>query len=218
MTSNWIELILRLVLATVLGGLVGYQREKAEKPAGLRTHVLVCLGSALTMQVSNYPFQGTAAADPTRIAAGVVIGIGFLGAGTIIRQGSTVQGLTTAASIWVTAAVGLALGIGYYVPAVAATVLIIAVLTAFKQIELRMIGDTKLIDLVSKDIPGQMGRIGIVLGELGVNIKNIEIDCIEDTGLCNVRLQIEQPADVPASTVIDKLTAVEGISHASFDR
>ncbi len=216
MSVSPIEMILRLVVAALFGGLVGYQRERAEKPAGLRTHVLVCLGSALIMQLSFYPFEGIAAVDPTRIAAGVVVGIGFLGAGTIIRQGSTVRGLTTAATVWATAGVGMAVGIGFYVPAVATTVLIIVILTILKSIEVRMIGDNKLIDLVSKDIPGQMGKVGTVLGELGVNIKNIEIECVEDTGLCNLRLQVEQPARVSESGIIDQLSAVAGISQVSF--
>jgi putative Mg2+ transporter-C (MgtC) family protein len=218
MSANWVEMILRLVLATVFGGLVGYQRERAEKPAGLRTHVLVCLGSALIMQLSFYPFKEIARVDPTRIAAGVVIGIGFLGAGTIIRQGSTVHGLTTAASVWVTAGVGLAIGIGFYVPAVATTALIIMVLTALKQIEVHMIGDNKIIELVSKDTPGQLGKIGVVLGESGVNIRNIEINCAEDTGLCNVRLQVEQPPNISASNIIDKLSSIPGITRAAFEK
>ncbi len=126
------------------------------------------------------------------------------------------RGLTTAATVWATAGVGMAVGIGFYVPAVATTVLIIVILTILKSIEVRMIGDNKLIDLVSKDIPGQMGKVGTVLGELGVNIKNIEIECVEDTGLCNLRLQVEQPARVSESGIIDQLSAVAGISQVSF--
>ena len=122
-----LELGLRLLLATALGAVIGFQRERAGKPAGLRTVVLVCVGAALFTVASIYGF-GTAA-DPSRIAAGIVIGIGFLGAGTILRrEGSTVEGLTTAATIWVTAAIGLAAGAGLYIVAVVTATIVLIVL------------------------------------------------------------------------------------------
>ncbi len=217
MAIGWIELILQLAMATLFGGLVGYQREKAEKPAGLRTHILVCLGAALIMQVSVYPFQGVENADPARIAAGVVIGIGFLGAGTIIRQGSAVRGLTTAASVWVIAGVGLAIGIGFYIPAVTTTVLIIAVLAILKQIDIRISGDLKTISLVSKDKPGQLGKIGAVLGELNVNIKSIELERGEETGICGIRLVVDTRSNVTPDTIVDKLSELEGISSTIWE-
>lgn len=109
-----LELGLRLLLAAALGAIIGFQREKARKPAGLRTIVLVCVGAALFTVASLYGF-GTAA-DPSRIAAGIVIGIGFLGAGTIFRRDEgVVEGLTTAATIWGAAAIGLAAGAGLYI-------------------------------------------------------------------------------------------------------
>ncbi len=129
------EVFIRLLLAVLAGGLVGYQREKHERPAGLRTHILVALGSTLVMIVSAYGFFGRNFADPTRIASQVVVGVGFLGAGTIIRQGSLVIGLTTAASLWTTAAAGLALGLGWYEVAVFTVFLVFLVLSFFKRIE-----------------------------------------------------------------------------------
>lgn len=112
--SPEIEVILRLLLATVLGAGIGYQRERANKPAGLRTHALISLGAALFTVVSMFGFGN--GVDPSRVAAGVVVGIGFIGAGVIFRgmRGDSVAGLTTAASIWVAAAVGLAAGAGMY--------------------------------------------------------------------------------------------------------
>lgn len=109
-----IEIILRLLLATVLGAGIGYQRERANKPAGLRTHSLIALGAALFTVASIFGFGN--GVDPSRVAAGVVAGIGFIGAGVIFRgmRGDGVAGLTTAASIWVAAAVGLAAGVGMY--------------------------------------------------------------------------------------------------------
>jgi putative Mg2+ transporter-C (MgtC) family protein len=124
--SPEIVIILRLLLATVLGAIIGLQRERAGKPAGLRTHILITLGSALFTVVSVFGFSGTA--DVSRVAAGVVAGIGFIGAGVIFRgmRGEHVVGLTTAASIWIAAAIGIAAGVGMYL--VASIVAIIAVL------------------------------------------------------------------------------------------
>lgn len=121
-----VELILRLLLAAALGAIIGYQRERAGKPAGLRTHMLICIGAALFTVTGIAGFTG---ADSSRIAAGIVTGIGFLGAGAILhRQGGIVIGLTTAASIWSIAAIGLAAGAGLYLISVVAAALIMIVL------------------------------------------------------------------------------------------
>ena len=121
-----LTMILRLLLATALGTVIGFQRERAKKPAGLRTHILISLGSCLFTVVSIYAFS----ADIARVAAGVVSGIGFLGAGAIIRgsREGIIAGLTTAASIWMMAAIGLAVGVGFYFVAVVATLLTLLVL------------------------------------------------------------------------------------------
>ena len=122
-----LEMVLRLIMATVLGAVVGYQRERAAKPAGLRTHVLICVGAALFTIASLYGFG--AVADPARVAAGIVAGVGFLGAGAIIRRDEgLVAGLTTAATIWAVAAIGLAVGAGLYLVSAVTTVLILIVL------------------------------------------------------------------------------------------
>lgn len=110
------EIALRLLMACVFGGIVGFQRELNDSPAGFRTHILVCMGSALIMVLSMYGFSDFISVnkDPARLAAQVVSGIGFLGAGTILRDGASVKGLTTAASLWVVSAIGLAAGAGFY--------------------------------------------------------------------------------------------------------
>jgi putative Mg2+ transporter-C (MgtC) family protein len=130
--------ILRMLLAFVLGGIIGFERQRGRRPAGLRTHVLVCTGSACFTLASIYGFQvyGTNV-DPSRLAAQIITGIGFLGAGTIFRSGSTVRGLTTASSIWITAAIGILAGVGMIVLAISATVLAWLALTVLKVIELR---------------------------------------------------------------------------------
>ena len=123
-----VEMTLRLLLAAALGAIIGYQRERAGKQAGLRTLVLVCVGAALFTIASIQGFSTVA--DPSRVAAGIVVGVGFLGAGAILhREGGIVEGLTTAATIWVVAAIGLAAGAGMYIiSAVASALILIALL------------------------------------------------------------------------------------------
>ncbi len=120
-----LEMVLRLLLATALGGVIGFQREMSGKEAGLRTNMLICLGSALLTVISVYAFSG----DPARIAAGIAAGIGFIGAGVILhRSGGVVLGLTSAATIWTVAGIGMAAGAGMYYIAPAATVLALVIL------------------------------------------------------------------------------------------
>jgi len=123
-----LEMVLRLLLATALGAIIGYQRERAGKVAGLRTIVLICVGAALFTLTSIYAFG--AEADPSRVAAGIVAGVGFLGAGAIIRRGEgLVAGMTTAATIWAAAGIGMAAGAGFYlISAVAAAIILIILL------------------------------------------------------------------------------------------
>jgi putative Mg2+ transporter-C (MgtC) family protein len=134
-TLGWFDVLWRLALAGALGGAIGFERELREREAGLRTHMIVCIGSALFTIISAYGFtefltsgDTVVRADPTRIAAQIVTGIGFLGAGAIIRQGISVRGLTTAATLWVVAAIGMAAGAGYYSGAVIGTVLTLVAL------------------------------------------------------------------------------------------
>lgn len=134
-----LEFILRIFVAAVLGGLIGLEREYREKAAGLRTHFLVALGSALFMIISAHGFDGilkdpNMRLDVSRIAAQVVSGIGFIGAGTIIFQKNAVRGLTTAAGVWVTAAIGLGCGAGLYVLSAVATVLVLMGMEAFNYV------------------------------------------------------------------------------------
>jgi len=126
-------IILRIMVAALLGALLGYEREHLGKEAGLRTHVLVTVGSALFTSLSLFGFDGTHAAfDPSRIASQIVIGIGFVGGGVLIHQRQRVQGLTTAAELWVAAAIGMAMGVGWYAIAIFTTFLVFLVLSAQK--------------------------------------------------------------------------------------
>jgi putative Mg2+ transporter-C (MgtC) family protein len=139
------EITVRLLAALVIGGLIGLERSYHGRPAGFRTHALVCLSTSLLMLVTVYEtrwfpevIQGRISLDPTRMAQGIMTGIGFLGAGTIMKEGLSVRGLTTAASIWITAAIGILVGIGFYFPALIATVLTFGTLSIFRWIEQRI--------------------------------------------------------------------------------
>ena len=132
------QVIFRLLLALILGGLIGSERELRHKGAGFRTHILVCMGSALIMLTSLYVFdiyKDIANLDPSRIAAGVITGIGFLCAGTILRYGGSVIGLTTAASLWIASAIGLALGCGFYSGAIFSSLLVFIVLFFLRNLD-----------------------------------------------------------------------------------
>lgn len=145
MAPEYFEIAFRLVAALFAGSLIGLERSHRGRPAGFRTHALVCLASSLLMLVTVYEshwFPPTSEArvtlDPTRMAQGIMTGIGFVGAGAIIKEGFTIRGLTTAASIWVTAAIGILTGIGFYFAAGLGTVLALGTLSAFRWIETRM--------------------------------------------------------------------------------
>ena len=134
---NILEITLKLLLAVGLGGLIGLERETSQKPAGFRTNILICVGSTMVMIVSGLILQGKegSGGDLTRIAAGVITGIGFIGAGTIIQAQGAVVGLTSAATLWAVGGLGIVIGAGYYFPAIIFTAIIILTLVIFRQIE-----------------------------------------------------------------------------------
>ncbi len=145
MADEYAVMTARLVASLLVGGLIGLERSFRGRPAGFRTHTLVCLASTVLMLVTVYearwmpaPGADTVRLDPTRMAQGIMTGIGFLGAGVIFKEGLTVRGLTTAASIWVTAAIGILIGIGFYFPAGVTAALVIFTLSIFHWIEMRM--------------------------------------------------------------------------------
>jgi putative Mg2+ transporter-C (MgtC) family protein len=149
--NEW-EMTLRILVALVIGGLIGLEREWGDHAAGFRTHILVCLGSALIMLLSIYGFsafigQPHVNADPARLAAQVISGIGFLGAGTILRNGTSISGLTTAASLWVVAALGLAVGAGFYYGALLTTLLVLISLFVLNKLEKNFSSKRRMADL-----------------------------------------------------------------------
>lgn len=145
MDADLSTIVIHLTGALVAGGVIGLERSFHGRPAGFRTHALVCLASSLLMLVTLYQSKwlpgvalDTIRSDPTRMAQGIMTGIGFLGAGVIFKEGLSVRGLTTAASIWITAAIGILIGIGFYIPAVLATLLTLGTLSLFRWIEAKL--------------------------------------------------------------------------------
>jgi putative Mg2+ transporter-C (MgtC) family protein len=148
MEQEYLEILKHLLVALGMGGLIGFERSYHGRPAGFRTHALVSVASSALMLITMYQaqwfpqsFAGHVTLDPTRMAQGIMTGIGFLGAGVIFKEGLTVRGLTTAASIWVTAAIGILAGIGFYFPMIVATVLTLGTLTVFRWIEVKVPGE-----------------------------------------------------------------------------
>ncbi len=199
----------RLLLAALLGGIIGLERESLNRPAGLRTHTIVSLGAALIMQVSLSLTGG----DPGRIAAQVISGIGFLGAGTILREGSSVRGLTTAASLWVVAGIGLAVGSGLYLAAVVASVLVVFTLAGLGRLEKPFSGSARhhAFQVEIMDRPGQLGRLATALGQMNVHIRGIELKQLPDKGTVMVEMMVQLPHSGDKDDVMTKLMAVEGV-------
>lgn len=216
--TSYVDVLIRLLLAAFLGGVVGIERESLNRPAGLRTHVLVCVGSALIMIVSldmYNLYSGTAQADPGRIAAQVVSGIGFLGAGTILRDGMTIRGLTTAASLWAIAGIGLATGLGLFIPAAMASAIILLTLVLLSRLERVYLQSrrTQTLYLTIKDRPGQLGRIGTALGDNRVNVTTMSMHTALEPGVLQVELNIVLPHGMTPQTVSEILLHVEGVEQ-----
>jgi putative Mg2+ transporter-C (MgtC) family protein len=173
---NDTSMIIRLVLSIICGGIIGYERGRAGRPAGLRTHILVCLGSTLAILTNQYVYEKYGISDPTRLGAQVISGIGFLGAGTIIVTGRhQVKGLTTAAGLWATACMGLAIGIGFYKAAVAGCLLIFFSTVVLHRLDNYMLSKSKVLDVYIEF--GKMTLITNVLDNLKQN--DLKIDSIE---------------------------------------
>jgi putative Mg2+ transporter-C (MgtC) family protein len=222
---NWDESLLRLSLAAVLGGLIGVERELREREAGLRTHLLVSLGSALFTIVGAYGFhaflesgQAVVRADPTRIAAQIVTGIGFLGAGAIIRQGLSVRGLTTAATLWVVAAVGLAAGAGYYSAAVITTAVVLVALWPLRLLAYRILRRYRaddgrlLVELPAGTAPGEL------IDEVersGARITAIEVS--QEGDRRRLELDLALPRDLAAPRLVARIADVPNVADVRWE-
>ncbi|WP_459840530.1 MgtC/SapB family protein [Halanaerocella petrolearia] len=198
------------------------ERERNSRPAGFRTNILVSVGSTLIMIVSikihlvfNYP-----QVDPGRIAAQVVSGVGFLGAGTIIREGFSVKGLTTAAGLWAVAGVGLALGAGFYTSAIVATLLVILTLTLLNKVEKNLynIHHKYLLRIKAFDQPGNIGKIGSALTENEVVIKDVSIEQVYDEPNIYINLRIKKPENLAKNKLVTSVTELSGVIQVELEK
>ena len=175
------DYLIRVVVACLCGGLIGLERTKRLKEAGIRTHIIVALGATLIMVVSKYGFGDVADADASRIASNVITGVSFLGAGVIFVRGGSVKGLTTAAGIWATAAIGLALGAGMYTVGILVTVLMILLQIALhKFLPADMQSSKELLLVISRDYHTVMPKIRKRLTDMKILISGVEMEKLEN--------------------------------------
>ena len=212
----------RLVAAVVAGALIGIEREIHAKPAGFRTYIIISLGAALLMILSIYipqSFPHFQNGDPGRIAAQVVTGIGFLGAGAIFRLGVTVRGLTTAAGIWTTAAIGLVLGAGMFAIGGIALGLVLLALTVLNALEYRLIASTEYRSLlvVSDRRPGQIRRITEVLTRHGVPTHKLSVSEQLEEGRIEIRAVARLEKGIDIREFFSQVEAIEGIRHIEIE-
>ncbi|GIP19687.1 methyltransferase [Paenibacillus montaniterrae] len=241
MESPWYisesEILIRLVIALVLGGIVGFEREQHRHAAGFRTNILVCVGACLMMLLSIYGFsdfvnEWNVRVDPARLAAAVITGVGFLGAGTILFTGKKISGLTTAASLWVVAAVGLAVGAGFYFASIAVTVMVILTLWLFNKLEQRFIRNKKqyIIHIKCTDQAALLSDVQQKLKAHSIALHKLSVGDLEEAGTTasndelakkrveiTLHVDIERKSDEAIVSFVHDLKQVEGIHWIQYE-
>jgi putative Mg2+ transporter-C (MgtC) family protein len=222
MLSQW-EMLLRLALAAVLGSAIGVERERLQWTAGLRTHMLVCVGAALFMLVSAFGFSDSldrqhVVLDPSRVAAQVVSGIGFLGAGAILFRRDKIRGLTTAASLWTVAGVGLAAGGGMYVAAAGSTAIILGILIGLKPLERRFWsprGGSEFVLIVERDA-ASLALLQSELTSAGMAIRSVSIEPAERNDEDEICVGVNSAASDQMLATLDRLRLTKGVRSAAI--
>jgi putative Mg2+ transporter-C (MgtC) family protein len=221
----FLDTVITVLLGSLLGGLIGIEREMHGRPAGFRTHLLVSLGAALFVAVSisfhkvygNFSGVVPVGVDPGRVAAQVVTGIGFLGAGASIRERWAFRGLTTAACLWVAAAVGLACGAGLFTVSLVATAIALISLLVLKQIEGVMNKDSyHQVMVVSNDLPGQFDRIEQIVKDCGASLMETALERQLDTATIRFEFRMRIATRNASCRLFDLLSAVEGVQKVSL--
>jgi putative Mg2+ transporter-C (MgtC) family protein len=210
---EYLEVLIKLILAIILGGLIGWERESVNKPAGLRTYILVCLGATLITVVST-TLHGS---DPGRIAAQIVSSLGVLGAIVVFREGQyTVRGITTAIGIWLMGGVGIAIGAGKYFPAILTTLLAYGTLVFLKSLEGKILGHGtgKILTVKSTNRPGLIGDIGKVLGSYNIDIVDIKLQITEN--IAEITFRVTSQKDFDPSIMVCKVQELPGIQTVSW--
>lgn len=221
-----LDISIRLFLSLLLGGLIGLEREMSSHAAGLRTHILVCVGSTLVMLLSIYGFsdfvnEPNVRIDPSRLAAQVISGIGFLGAGTILFNGRSITGLTTAASLWVVAGIGLAAGAGFYYPAILACLMVLISLWILNKVEHKYFSAKKmhLLKIHTLDNPGSLGRISSLLGSKKIEIRKVSLEETSSeemkTILISFIITVPKASVIPG--VLEEIGRLSGVSGVTIE-
>ena len=219
------EFLGRLLLAALLGGVVGLEREIHGRPAGIRTYLILSLGTALLMVLSEYlmvAYHGKypgiiLQGDPGRIAGQAITGIGFLGAGVIIRYQDIVRGLTTAACVWLVCSVGLAVGAGFYILGVAVTLLTLLALIGLKAIERRMRKDWfEDLEVVSTDLPGQIALVKSLITQHGFEVTASGLRRDAEKKELKATFQVKVRAVMPQREILQDLLALEGVKEVNL--
>lgn len=214
---TYLSMVIRIVCAVVVGGIIGIERSIKNRPAGLRTYMLVCVGACLIMLTNQYIFQMTGTGDPMRLGAQVVSGIGFLGAGTIIvTKHNQIKGLTTAAGLWSAAGVGLALGIGFYEAAFTAAIVIYITLTLLQVLEAKVNRKTRVLEAyieLQDNVP--IRKFISDLRAMNVEIEDIQFeqDASVDGGIRAFVLTLKSARRRDHIQFVDEIHEIEGVNH-----
>ncbi|MFA6851184.1 MAG: MgtC/SapB family protein [Selenomonadaceae bacterium] len=213
---NYFSITVRILLSVIIGGALGFEREQKRHPAGFRTYILVCLGAALVMMTNQYVFETFHTGDVSRLGAQVISGIGFLGAGTIIITGrNQVRGLTTAAGLWASACIGLAIGIGFYAGAIVGGIAIFFVMTVLQRLDESMRVKSKRLDLYMEfDAPGGLGSLINIAKENNMEISNIQVIKNKATGkkATSVLLSVKTKQNQSHADVLQILECAAGLN------
>lgn len=225
---GYLDLTVRMLLAVILGGIIGLEREWSNHAAGLRTHIMVTIGAAAIMMLSIYGFsefvdEPNVRVDPARLAAQVISGIGFLGAGAILRNGLSISGLTTAASIWVTAAIGLGVGAGFYYGSILCTILVFVVLQTLNRLEKRIKRPRteRQITLQISNRPELLGRLVSLLGERGLEVSAMSVSVVgltdhpqreaDSASVSAVKLRVRSGSEEAFLSAVGDMHHIEGV-------
>jgi len=220
MNADFPTIAIHLLAALAAGGIIGLERSFHGRPAGFRTHTLVCLASSVLMMVTLYQWSwlpgvplDTIRTDPTRMAQGIMTGIGFLGAGVIFKEGLSIRGLTTAASIWITAAIGILMGVGFYFPAALATVLTLGILSTFRWIEIRLPSHIYAQHVIrfDRDDAMQEEDLRLLLKEHGFTVANMNYRVSDDGASFEYRMTIRTSSMRNLSTLAESLRQLERV-------
>lgn len=225
--SEW-QILLRMGLALLLGALIGFEREQSNHAAGLRTNSLVCLGSCLLMLLSEYGFaafvnEANVRLDPARLAAQVITGIGFLGAGTILFTGKSITGLTTAASLWVVSAIGLAVGAGFIFAAVSATIMVLIILWLMNKLEKKYIAGKKEhhLSILADERSTLFQAISALMLEKEITIRKITLHEYGDRDMEEPQVMLKLNVSFPKSgnliVILDEIKRLDGVHAVSTE-